>query len=67
MIWNDDTKATTGISIEEKYGRLEITYVDIVRCKDCKHFKPDGIYTMCYRHEGLSQNEDWFCADGERK
>lgn len=40
---------------------------NIVRCKNCKHFEPDGIYTMCYRHNGLSQNEDWFCADGERK
>ena len=40
---------------------------EIVRCKDCKHFEPDGIYTMCYRHNGLSQNADWFCADGERK
>ena len=39
----------------------------IIRCKDCRHFEPDGIYTMCYRHNGLSQNADWFCADGERK
>ena len=39
----------------------------VVRCKDCKHFEPDGIYTMCYRHNGLSQNEDWYCADGERR
>lgn len=39
----------------------------IVKCKDCKHFAPDGIYTMCYRHNGLSQGADWFCADGERK
>ena len=40
---------------------------EVVRCKDCVHFEPDGIYTMCYRHNGLSQNADWFCADGERK
>lgn len=40
---------------------------EIVRCKNCKHFEPDGIYTMCYMHNGLSQNADWFCADGERK
>ena len=40
---------------------------EIVRCKDCKHFEPDGIYTMCYRHNGLSQSADWFCADGERE
>ena len=40
---------------------------EIVRCKDCRHFEPDGVYTMCYRHNGLSPNGDWFCADGERK
>jgi hypothetical protein len=34
----------------------------IVRCKDCKHYK-DGkcFYTM--RRHGLE--DDWFCADGE--
>lgn len=40
---------------------------EIVRCKDCEYFEPDGIYTMCYRHNGLSQNENWFCADGKHK
>lgn len=44
-----------------------LTGEELVRCRDCKHFEPDGIYTMCYRHNGLSQNADWFCADGERK
>lgn len=46
--------------------KLAIRQPEIVKCKDCRHFEPDGIYTMCYRHNGLSQNEDWFCADGER-
>lgn len=67
MIWNNDTEKTIGISREEKYGRSKITYVEIVRCKDCKHFEPDGIYTMCYRHNGLSQNAEWFCADGRKR
>ena len=40
---------------------------ELVRCRDCKHFEPDGVYTMCYRHNGLSPNADWFCADGEAK
>ena len=37
---------------------------ELVRCKDCKHYK-DGkcFYTM--RRHGLK--DDWFCADGERK
>lgn len=39
----------------------------VVRCKECKHFEPDGVYTICYRHNGLSPSANWFCADGERK
>ena len=37
---------------------------NVVRCKDCKNYK-DGkcFYTM--RRHGLE--DDWFCADGERK
>lgn len=36
----------------------------LVLCKDCKNYK-DGkcFYTM--RRYGLE--DDWFCADGERK
>lgn len=49
------------------YAVAYLALKSIVRCKDCKHFEPDGIYTMCYRHNGLSQNADWFCADAERK
>lgn len=50
----------------DEYGKITPLPV-VVRCKDCKHFEPDGIYTMCYRHNGLSPNADWFCADGERR
>ena len=59
-----------GLSDDEKALSLLVKAYNLhemVRCKDCKHFEPDGIYTMCYRHNGLSQNEDWFCADGERR
>ena len=38
----------------------------IVRCKDCKHGEPgacgDGV--DC---DGVWHNDDWFCADGEKK
>lgn len=38
----------------------------VVRCKDCKHGEPgacgDGI--DC---DGVWHDDDWFCADGERK
>lgn len=34
---------------------------EIVRCKDCKHYKT--IHCTC---DGCCISDDWFCADGER-
>lgn len=65
MIWNDDEEKTTGISREEKYGKTYITYVDIVRCKDCKHRYKGW---CCAKHHVLEEvKADFFCADGARK
>ena len=36
----------------------------IVRCKDCKHYKDNRCFFTMRRH-GL--HDDWFCADGERR
>lgn len=38
----------------------------IVRCKDCKHGKPDacGDGVDC---DGAWHDDEWFCADGEKK
>ena len=36
---------------------------ELVRCKDCKHYK-DGRCFFTMRRYGL--HDDWFCADGER-
>lgn len=64
MIWNDDTEKTTGISREEKYGKSKITYVELVRCKDCRHYTgKDCNYNDIFPAPG----EDWYCADGERR
>ena len=50
---------------------------EIVRCKDCKHFKRDipyvgGTYNGCDQLEGRDGcepyvEEDFFCAYGERR
>lgn len=40
---------------------------EIVRCQECKYYESSGWYTQCFRHNGLSPEEDWFCPDGERK
>ena len=49
--------------MNEKYG-----YINIVRCKDCKHSKSyqNGTMFGCEFGNGL-RDADWFCADGERK
>lgn len=40
---------------------------ELIRCKDCIHFTDEGILTNCYRHNGISPDYDWFCADGVKK
>ena len=45
---------------------------EIVRCKDCKHscdytdIYPYRIAYKCIKNGGY-HNDDWFCADGERR
>ena len=46
--------------------------VDIVRCKDCNHLKNvswnDEPMNICLKHTFVGcREDDWFCADGERK
>ena len=69
MIWNDDTEKTTGISREEKYGRLNITYVDIVLCKNCKYRYNGCCYSRASNRINFTVEvpDDWFCADGKRR
>lgn len=39
---------------------------DIVRCKDCKHYRP-GRLIECAKIHHSKQSREWFCADGERR
>lgn len=49
-----------------------IDAVPVVRCKDCKHCEyasnriPVEQAWVCYKL-GIDVEQDWFCADGERK
>ena len=37
---------------------------ELVRCKDCKHRNT----IFCFKDEqGFGTDDDWFCADGERR
>ena len=42
---------------------------ELVRCKDCKkHGKPECPVQILFPNDGISHtDDDWFCADGERK
>lgn len=44
--------------------------VEVVRCRDCKHRYIDGEnvrYNVCDLNHNKVQEDDWYCADGERK
>ena len=46
-----------------------IDAVEVVRCKDCKHRDPEDLKCDC-GHAILWQlcrEDDWYCADGEKK
>ena len=55
--------------IEIKDGKFPIgKWTEIVRCKDCKHYRdeePGMVY--CPNIVGGWVEADWFCADGERR
>ena len=37
---------------------------ELVRCKDCKH---NSVGNWCNAHMEHYPDDEWFCADGERK
>ena len=45
--------------------------VEIVRCRDCKHYRYYGLshdtVSECKLDICTNPNEDWFCAEGERE
>ena len=63
---------------ERKPGVRDPGYIEggivreLVRCKDCKHGEKSPTFryypnlSWCNKYE-RSHEDDWFCADGERK
>lgn len=39
--------------------------VEVVRCKDCKHYETDGGALMVCKVSALNTNDDDFCSYGE--
>ena len=55
------------IHSENTIPGVQVTYgwklrYDLVRCKNCKHWREDG---YCTYNNHTQENKDWFCADGE--
>ena len=44
----------------------ETNMVEVVRCKDCKHYH-QGFGCDLMQRPSVGKDLDWFCADGEMK
>lgn len=58
-------KRPTAIAVIDKLMDLPSAEPEIIRCKDCKHYNAG--YECLIEGYGIERNEDWFCADGERR
>lgn len=57
-------------AVLEEAKRSQKDIVEVVRCKDCKHYNDGWCYNPnTYDDEKTRGNTspDWYCADGERK
>ena len=54
---------------ERELGKNQKDFVEVVRCKDCKHMKIDrNGYRWCLVWTGINgMGDDGFCNYGERK
>lgn len=72
--WNQGTGTTWARAFEESADVVEcappIDAVEVVRCKDCRHFFRDDmgnvvVYRCELNHEDM--RDDFYCADNERR
>ena len=42
-------------------------FVEVVRCKDCKHRSTDDFRSFYCRKDDVACKDDDFCSDGERE
>ena len=63
---SEDTINKIAEIVAQKIKEQEIDTVEVVRCKDCKHYwknKPRKDVPVCL----ASPKDDAFCSEGERK
>lgn len=47
---------------------IKVDAIPLVRCKDCQWFDKNGDYYDAYCDKnGIAVDDDFYCADGERK
>lgn len=66
----DEIMAERNLFYEQLERQSDGDYVEVVRCKDCKHCFVDGTnvrYNVCELNHNKVQGDNWFCADGKRK
>lgn len=83
VMCDGDYKEALAILLNKVEKAPAADVVEVVRCKDCKHRKLNEHYgekgylrikAMCVLDTGdpfelsrCAEDDDWFCADGERK
>lgn len=59
------------VTVDEINKMPTVNAGPVVRCKDCKYCYADGfvnVRNVCGKHyEFGNVDDDWFCADGERR
>ena len=68
MVQTDKDRIITLDELNAMQTTVSTDWVLVVRCKDCKHaeFSEAGM-TYCPGIIGSWVEDDWFCADGERR
>ena len=62
---DDDLDIVSEEDIKDECPTADV--VEVVRCKNCRHWHDDGIMTTCDKNIGNGYDAEYYCADGERK
>lgn len=65
--WERDTAIAQLAEIGKGFGETMDDVVEVVRCKDCKHFMPLTGYSLCVAHGSDPVDADDFCSWAERR
>lgn len=67
--WLDNCRVIAWMPLPEPYTEKINDIVEVVRCKDCKHYYKDDGNVVVYRCELCHEDmrDDFYCSDGERR